>query len=100
MQQSSNIVPTAFKDVLCPRCKINMDYYIERERLGNGERRITLYYKCPACNLMLVDERIAIKIDKSGAYIEIRKDGSVIGKQPKQKKHRRLRALLRRLSPA
>ena len=76
---------------LCPRCKISMDYYIERERLGNGSRRITMYYKCPACNTVIVDERISITIGPEGASVEIRKDGSLIGKSRRNKRGRRNR---------
>ena len=46
--------------VLCPRCKIPMDYVMEAEKVG-AERRLTRYYQCPACRTKILDERITIK---------------------------------------
>lgn len=56
--------------VLCPRCKIPMDYVMEAEKVG-GERRLTRYYQCPACRTKILDERITIKSNTKYLIITI-----------------------------
>ena len=49
-------------EVLCPRCRVPMDYLIELEKLASGERRITRYYKCPVCGTRIIDEKYSIRL--------------------------------------
>ncbi len=55
-------------EVLCPRCRIPMDYVSESERMGN-ERRITRYYVCPACRTKVLDERIVVRSDTTSVLV-------------------------------
>ena len=54
--------------VLCPRCRVPMDYVSESERMGS-ERRITRYYVCPACRTKMLDERIVVRVDTTKVII-------------------------------
>jgi len=47
--------------ILCPRCKVVMEYLIEVEKLASGERRVTRYYRCPVCGTKIIDEKYAIR---------------------------------------
>jgi predicted RNA-binding Zn-ribbon protein involved in translation (DUF1610 family) len=47
--------------MICPKCGAEMDYIIEKEKLGNGEIRIRTYYKCPVCGTMVLDQKIIIE---------------------------------------
>lgn len=66
--------------VLCPRCKIPMDYVMEAEKVG-GERRLTRYYQCPACRTKILDERITVKANTKYILITIL-DYSLNGSRP------------------
>ena len=56
--------------VLCPWCRIPMDYVMESERLG-GERRLARYYQCPACRAKILDERITIKATAASLLVRV-----------------------------
>lgn len=47
--------------VRCPKCGSEMDYIIEKEKLGNGDVRIRTYYRCPVCGTIIIDQKIAVK---------------------------------------
>jgi uncharacterized Zn finger protein len=47
--------------MLCPKCGSEMEYIIEKERLGNGEIKIRMYYKCPVCGTIILDQKITLK---------------------------------------
>ncbi len=54
--------PTNGKPMLCPRCKVPMVYMMEVEKLGN-ERRLTRYYRCPACGTRVIVERLLVRYE-------------------------------------
>lgn len=62
------------KPVLCPRCKAPMAYIQEIERVGD-ERRITRYYKCPACGTKILDEVIRIHRVNGSVVIMVEQNG-------------------------
>lgn len=62
------------KPVLCPRCKAPMAYIQEIERVGD-ERRITRYYKCPACGTKILDEVIRIYRVNGSVVIMVEQNG-------------------------
>ncbi|MCE4601587.1 MAG: hypothetical protein F7C08_01845 [Desulfurococcales archaeon] len=57
------------KVVLCPRCRIPMEYTLETEKSSNGHRRLIRYYKCPACGTQITDEIITIESNGSAEII-------------------------------
>ncbi len=46
--------------VLCPRCRIPMEYMFETERYSDGSRRLMRYYRCPACGTKVIDEQAVV----------------------------------------
>lgn len=57
------------RPILCPKCKIPMEYTLETEKSSNGHRRLIRYYKCPACGTQVVDEVITIEINGSASIL-------------------------------
>jgi len=53
------------KMVLCPQCKIPMEYTLETEKSSNGSRRLVRYYKCYVCGSRIIDETIQIEYNGS-----------------------------------
>jgi len=49
------------RQVLCPKCGVEMIYQIEKEKSSSGEIRITRYYKCPVCGTKIIDERLVLR---------------------------------------
>ena len=47
--------------VRCPRCRAEMEYIIEKERLGNGELKIRTYYRCPICGTIVSDQVLSVE---------------------------------------
>ena len=66
------------REVLCPHCKIAMEYVTETERLG-GVVRITRYYRCPACGTKLLDQKVTVKRDAGAILVSVT---SYDGKKP------------------
>jgi len=58
-------------EVLCPRCKMSMDYISEVER--GGEIRISIFYRCPLCGFRVLDERVTIKSFGDSVMLEVRR---------------------------
>ncbi|NOZ31331.1 MAG: hypothetical protein GXO68_05240 [Crenarchaeota archaeon] len=75
--------------VLCPRCKVPMIYLMEAEKSSN-ERRITRYYRCPACGTKVVVERLLVRIvdGKIRIYNMLTKDREVIYARPQPRPRR------------
>ncbi|MEB3787665.1 MAG: phage terminase large subunit family protein [Desulfurococcales archaeon] len=48
------------RQVLCPRCRIPMEYMFETERYSDGSRRLVRYYRCPACGTKVIDEQAIV----------------------------------------
>ncbi|MCE4598823.1 MAG: hypothetical protein F7C81_01320 [Desulfurococcales archaeon] len=61
--------------MLCPVCKIPMDYAMETEKNSNGERRITRYYLCPACGTRVIDEQLLITIEENTVKVLVLGNG-------------------------
>ncbi len=61
--------------LLCPVCRIPMDYAMETEKNSNGERRITRYYKCPACGSRIIDEQLLVKTEGSMVKVLVLSNG-------------------------
>ncbi len=55
--------------MICPKCGAEMEYIIEKERLGNGETRIRTYYRCPVCGTIIVDQKIFL--ERVDGYIKV-----------------------------
>ncbi len=47
--------------VRCPKCGSEMEYIIEKERLGNGELKIRTYYRCPVCGTIVGDQVLSVE---------------------------------------
>lgn len=63
--------------VLCPRCRIPMEYMSVTEKDSRGAR-ILRYYRCPACHTRVVDERIEVKKERELIKLVIISDGKTI----------------------
>ena len=63
--------------VLCPRCKIPMEYVSVTEK-GSEGARILRYYRCPACHTRLIDERIDVVRVDGGFKVRIVVDGKTV----------------------
>ena len=55
--------------ILCPQCKIPMEYTLETEKSSNGTRKLIRYYKCPACGTQVTDEVIIIESNGNASII-------------------------------
>ena len=65
-------------EVLCPRCKVPMNFYSTSERSSKGNEsviRVTRYYKCPVCGRTIVSEELTIRVSDGGATITRRSNG-------------------------
>ncbi len=63
--------------VLCPRCKIPMEYVSVTEKSGEGAK-ILRYYRCPACHTRLIDERIDVVRVDEGFKVKVTVDGKTV----------------------
>ncbi len=78
-------------EVLCPRCKVPMDYLIELEKLASGERRITRYYRCPVCGTRIIDEKYAVRFEDGRIVITSLLNGQpriILSRPPRQARRR------------
>ncbi len=76
--------------VLCPKCKIPMEYTLETEKSSNGVRRLIRYYKCLACGTRIIDE--VIIINPNGKLIQLSiqdQKRTIIAKVQSSRKRRR-----------
>lgn len=55
--------------VKCPKCGSEMEYVIEKERLGNGELKIRTYYRCPICGTIISDQ--VLSVEKVDGHIKV-----------------------------
>ncbi len=65
-------------EVLCPKCKVPMNFYSRTERStksGSVETKIVRYYRCPVCGRVIVDEELTIRIGPDGASIVNKHNG-------------------------
>jgi len=68
-----------YATILCPRCKVPMDYLSETEKSISGNRRvtkITRYYKCPVCGRRILDEVLIIRNGENSIIIESHTNGA------------------------
>ncbi|AFZ70276.1 hypothetical protein Calag_0512 [Caldisphaera lagunensis DSM 15908] len=66
-------------EILCPRCKVPMDYLSETEKTSNNNGRstkITRYYRCPVCGRRIIDEVLIIKDNNTDITIESHTNGA------------------------
>jgi uncharacterized protein YbaR (Trm112 family) len=66
-------------EILCPRCKVPMDYLSETEKESNSNGKsikITRYYKCPVCGRRIIDETLIIRDDGTNTIIESHTNGA------------------------
>jgi len=68
-------MPSRDSRIYCPNCGVEMDYVIERERLGNGNRRVTVAYKCPVCNARIVDYQALIRFNGASGVVVLFNNG-------------------------
>lgn len=80
------------RPVLCPRCKVPMVYMMEAEKNSSG-RRITRYYKCPACGTKIIVEKLLVKyVDgKVKIYNLMVKDKEIVYARPQTRQRRERR---------
>jgi len=74
---------------ICPICKTPMAYIQESEAIG-GEKRLTRYYKCPACGAKIVDEVLRVVRVNGEVRIIIEQNGSGKLIRPQRAPRRRL----------
>lgn len=66
-------------EVMCPKCKVPMDYLSETEKTSNNSGKtikITRFYKCPVCGRRVIDEVLTIKDDGINTIIESHTNGA------------------------
>ncbi len=86
--------------VVCPYCKVPMEYYMEVEKLG-GTRRITRYYRCPVCSAKLIDEVLEVSYMEDRVVVRILSNGVrrlVGGPRYRQSRRPQARRIARRHS--
>lgn len=84
------------KGVLCPVCGSEMDYVIEVEKTGSV-RRITRYYRCPACGTKIIDEKFEVRLEEDKIIVRSLINGAkpvIKGRRPRRR-HPGARALAR-----
>ncbi len=52
------------KKFYCKKCGKLMGLVVESEKLSNGVKRITYYYKCPVCGYRVDVEQVSIGVEK------------------------------------
>lgn len=66
-------------EVLCPRCKVPMNYYSRTEKTskasGGSEVKVTRFFKCPVCGKVIVDEELVLRDAGDGLVITARRNG-------------------------
>ena len=55
--------------MICPRCGSNMKYRIESESYGDGNRNVSMYFKCELCGYRVQDKYIRIVNSSSKSII-------------------------------
>ncbi|MEM1758671.1 MAG: hypothetical protein QXJ65_04720 [Acidilobaceae archaeon] len=55
--------------VLCPRCKVDMDYISETVKSNSGIKQLFRYYRCPACSYRLLDEKLSVNVNGESLII-------------------------------
>lgn len=75
--------------ILCPRCKVPMSYLMEAEK-NSREKRITRYYRCPACGTKVIVERLLVRIvdGRIKIYNMMAGDREIIYAKPQQRARR------------
>lgn len=61
-------------EVLCPKCKVGMDYMSEVEK--GDEVRISRFYRCPVCGFRVLDERIVVRHSSEVVVLEVTRSTS------------------------
>jgi len=90
-------MPANGRVVLCPYCKVPMEYHSEVERTGE-RRRVSRYYRCPVCGAKIVDDVFEVRRAPDGSLIirhYVNGVGAVVGGRPRRPR----RAGARRLAP-
>ncbi len=66
-------------EVLCPRCRVPMNYYSRTEKTsrasGGTEIKVTRFFKCPVCGKVIVDEEIVLRDSGDGFVITAKRNG-------------------------
>ncbi|MGC9112478.1 hypothetical protein [Acidilobus sp.] len=65
-------------EVLCPRCKVPMNFYSRTERTSRTdgtEINIVRYYKCPVCGKTIIDEELLVRQTAEGVKITVKHNG-------------------------
>ncbi len=65
-------------EVLCPRCKVPMNFYSRTERTSKSdglEIKVTRYFKCPVCGRSIVDEVLEAKVTSDGLRVTSKHNG-------------------------
>jgi len=75
--------------VLCPRCKIPMEYVSVTEK-SSSSVKVLRYYRCPSCHTRVIDERIDIVKSDGGYKVRIVVDGKTVISVARPQKRRRL----------
>ncbi|WP_338600250.1 hypothetical protein V6M85_11595 [Sulfolobus tengchongensis] len=57
--------------VICPKCKIKMDFIAESESTDGTRKVIRYYYRCPVCGSRILDSSIETIKDTSSILIKI-----------------------------
>ncbi|MGC9071992.1 MAG: hypothetical protein ACP5HK_04775 [Acidilobus sp.] len=66
-------------EVLCPRCRVPMNYYSRTEKTtrasGGAEIKVTRFFRCPVCGRVIVDEEIMLMETDEGLVISSKRNG-------------------------
>ncbi len=57
------------KAVICKKCGKPMSLIAESEKLSDGTRRVSFYYKCNTCGYRLDIEQVFISVEKDAIAI-------------------------------
>ncbi len=58
------------KAVICKKCGKPMNLIVEAEKLSDGTRRITYYYKCSTCGYRLDIEQVFIGMERDAIVVK------------------------------
>jgi len=56
--------------MLCPRCKVELEYRVEIEFHDGSGRLVTYYYRCPRCGYRRSDLQVTIRRSNGLVVIE------------------------------
>lgn len=57
--------------MICPKCRIRMDFIAESESSDGVSKIVRYYYRCPVCGNRILDSNIEVIRDTTNILIKI-----------------------------